>query len=74
MATVPKAFADDFELWATELLRDGDTPEGIEDIRQAIRDAFAAGGEAAEYWLRRVSDEAAFIRGLRVITITKVTT
>lgn len=49
MATVPKSFADDFNLWAAELLRDGDTPEGIEEIRQAIRDALTEGGEAADY-------------------------
>lgn len=65
MATVPKSFADDFNLWAAELLRDGDTPEGIEEIRQAIREALTEGGEEAGYWLKRVADEAAFIRALR---------
>jgi len=62
MATVPKSFAADFELWAEELLRDGDTPEGIEEIRLAIRDAFTKGGEAAEYWTWRVKSEADLIR------------
>lgn len=65
MATVPKTFAEDFELWAASLLEDGDTPEGIEEIRQEIRDAFAKGGDAAAYWMRRVVDEAACLRSLR---------
>lgn len=64
MATVPKSFATDFELWAASLLDDGDTPEGIEEIRQEIRTSFAAGGEAADYWLHRVTEEAKFIRSL----------
>jgi hypothetical protein len=67
MAQVTKEFAEDFDLWAAELLRDGDTPEGIEEIRRAIREAFAAGGEAADYWRQRVADEAAFIRELRAM-------
>lgn len=67
MTAVPKSFATDFELWAAELLRDGDTPEGIEEIRQAVRDAFAKGGAAAEYWAWRVKHEADFIRELRAL-------
>ncbi len=66
MPTVPKTFAEDFELWAASLLEDGDTPEGIEEIRQAIRDALTHGGEVADYWLKRVADEATFIRSLHV--------
>lgn len=62
MATVPKTFADDFELWAASLLEDGDTPDGIEEIRQTIREAFARGGEFADYWLKRVADEAVHVR------------
>jgi len=62
MATVQKTFAEDFELWAASLLDDGDTPEGIEEIRQAIREALTEGGDAAAYWMQRVSDEATFIR------------
>jgi hypothetical protein len=62
MAAVPKTFADDFELWAESLLEDGDTPEGIYQIRQAIREALANGGEAAAYWAQRVADEAKYIR------------
>jgi hypothetical protein len=62
MAAVPKTFAEDFELWAASLLEDGDTPEGIEEIRQAIRDALASGGDAAAYWTQRVANEATFIR------------
>jgi hypothetical protein len=62
MATVSAQFAADFNLWATSLLAAGDTPEGVEEIRQAIREAFAVGGETADYWLRRVADEAASIR------------
>lgn len=65
MATVPKTFAEDFELWAASLLEDGDTPEGIEEIRQTIRDALTHGGEGADYWLKRVADEATFIRSCR---------
>ena len=62
MPTVPKTFAEDFELWAASLLADGDTPDGIEEIRQAVREALANGGDAAAYWTQRVSDEAIFIR------------
>lgn len=65
MAPVPKSFADDFDIWAQELLCEGDTPEGIEEIRQDIRKAFADGGEGAEYWKWRVASEAALIRSIR---------
>ena len=44
-----------------------DTPEGIGEIKEAIRAAFDAGGEAAEYWHWRVADEAAFIRELHAM-------
>lgn len=67
MATVPKSFAIDFDLWAAELLRDGDTPEGVEEIRQTIRGALNHGGEGADYWLNRVADEAVFLRSLRAL-------
>lgn len=66
MPPVPKSFADDFDIWAQELLRDGDTPEGVEEIRQDIRRAFAEGGEGAEYWKWRVTSEAALIRNVRL--------
>ena len=66
MTTVPKTFADDFELWAQELLREGDTTEGVEEIRQDIRKSFAEGGEGAEYWKWRVANEAALIRSNRL--------
>lgn len=66
MATVPKSFAEDFALWERDLLERGiDTPEGIAEIKEAIRQAFAAGGEHTSYWLQRVADEAAFIRSPR---------
>jgi hypothetical protein len=67
MATVPKTFADDFALVERHLLETGnDTPDGIAEIRDAIRQAFNAGGEAATYWQWRIADEAAFIRELHV--------
>jgi hypothetical protein len=59
---VSRQFAADFETWAAAQLADGDTPEGIEEIRQALREAFAAGGEDAEYWRTRITSEAAAIR------------
>jgi hypothetical protein len=62
MAAVPKTFAEDFELWAASLLEDGDSPAGIEEIRQAIREALAQSGDVATYWTQRVADEATFIR------------
>lgn len=61
--TVSRQFAADFELWADALRAEGDTDEGVDEIRQAIRDALAAGGEAAAYWQQRVSNEAAVLRG-----------
>lgn len=60
--TVPRAFAADFDVWAATQLAAGDTPAGIEEIRQTIRDAFAAGGEDADYWRHRITNEAAAIR------------
>ncbi|MDP1734611.1 MAG: hypothetical protein Q8L44_09645 [Sulfuritalea sp.] len=68
MATVPKTFADDFALVERHWLEAGnDTPDGIAEIRDAIRQAFNAGGEAATYWQWRIADEAKFIRELRAM-------
>ena len=68
MATVPKTFADHLVLVEQHWLAAGqDTPEGIGEIKEAIRAAFDAGGEAAEYWHWRVADEAAFIRELHAM-------
>lgn len=65
MATVTKQFSADFDLWAESLRAEGESEEGIEEIREAIRAAFAEGGDATEYWRHRVAEEAAFIRQLR---------
>lgn len=65
MATVPKSFAADFDLWASDLIDRGvDTPEGIAEIRAAIREAFETNPEAAAYWQQRIASEAALIRPL----------
>lgn len=61
-ARVPRAFATDFDVWAAAQLAAGDTLAGIEEIRQTIRDAFAAGGDDAEYWRDRITNEATAIR------------
>ncbi len=68
MATVPKTFAEDFALVERHWLGTGaDTPDGIAEIRDAIRIAFSAGGEAATYWQGRITDVAAFIRELHAM-------
>lgn len=68
MATVPKTFADDFALVERHWLETGsDTLDGIVEIKDAIRAAFDAGGEAAEYWRWRIADEAKFIRELHIM-------
>ena len=68
MATVAKTFADDFALVERHWLETGsDTPDGIAEVKDAIRAAFDAGGEAAEYWRWRIADEAKFIRELHTI-------
>lgn len=68
MAIVPKNFADDFALVERHWLETGgDTPNGIAEIKEAIRAAFDAGGEAAEYWYWRIADEAKFIRELQAM-------
>lgn len=61
-ARVPRAFSADFDLWSAAQLVAGNTPAGIEEIRQAIRDAMTAGGDAADYWHNRITTEAASIR------------
>lgn len=60
--TVPRTFATDFRTWADAQLAAGDTQAGIEEIRQVIRQAFAAGGSEADYWRKRIAVEAAAIR------------
>ena len=68
MATVPKTFADDFAMVERHWLEtDSDTPDGIAEVKDVIRTAFDAGGEAAEYWHWRIADEAKFVRELHAM-------
>ncbi len=68
MATVPKTFADDFALVERHWLEtDSDTPDGIAEVKDAIRTALDAGGDGAAYWTWRIADEAKFIRELQAM-------
>lgn len=58
-------FRLDFEDWAYRMnLLGEDCEEGIEDIRQQIRDDWQD-EEKRAYWIKRAADEAAHTRALR---------
>ena len=55
MVAVPVEFARGFAAWEAKLRGEGETSEGIAEIRQAVRDAWS-NAELRELWIAFVRD------------------
>jgi len=61
---LPKEFVEDFALWEIRLREDGETKEGIDDIKQCIRGDWSD-SEKRSWWSAYVKKEADFMRELQ---------
>lgn len=65
--SLPREFVLDFALFEQRLREDGETQAGIDEIKQAVRDAWP-NEEMRNLWTAHVRKEAEFMREIQQMT------